>query len=429
MDGVLGVDFGTTNTVVSLHDEAGQLVIPFDAPEGRTTAFRSVLSFGESADPAHPRALEAGPWAIERYLEDPRETRFIQSFKTFAASPLFQQTEVFSRRYTFEDLLGAFLLQLKAHAGERLERIPKVVVVGRPVAFAGASADADLALRRYEGAFRRLGVQTLRTAYEPVAAAFYFAQRLQTSAVVLVADFGGGTSDFSVIRFDRRGGSLSSAALGHAGAPVAGDAFDYRLIDAVVSPELGKGSTYQSFGKVLPVPTRYYAAFARWSQLAIMRSTRDFRDLKSLARTATDPRLSAFVELIEDDHGFPLYRAVSRTKEALSLNDVAPFRFQAGAIDIKAEVRRQDFERWIAPELAQIERALEAALGAAQVGPADVDQVFLTGGSSFVPAVRRLFTDRFSGRVATGGEFVSIASGLGLMGQSPDLERWSVALA
>jgi hypothetical chaperone protein len=430
MGAVLGVDFGTTNTVLSVHDDDGtQTVIPFAAPAGCTTAFRSVLSFRENPDPSRPRTIEAGPWAIEEYMEDPLDTRFIQSFKSFAASTHFQSTEIFGRRYAFDDLLWSFLARLRVHAGDLLETLPETVVIGRPVQFAGAAPDADLALERYEAAFRRLGFRDLHYVYEPVAAAFYFAQRLTGSAVVLVADFGGGTSDFSVIRFDRQGGQIISKALSHSGVGVAGDAFDYRIIDHVVSPELGKGSSYRSLDKILPIPNRYYSAFARWSQLALLKSSRELRELKSLARTAVNPRLLAFVELIEDDHGYPLYRAVSRAKEALSRADRADFRFQAGGIDIAAEIHRADFETWIAPELTQIDRALQQALDDAGLLASSIDQVFLTGGSSFVPAVRRMFTDRFGeDTIATGGEFESIASGLAVIGQTDALDLWSQTL-
>jgi hypothetical chaperone protein len=427
MGAVLGVDFGTTNTVLSLHDDDGvKVLVPFEAPDGRTTAFRSVISFRENPDPARPRTVEAGPWAIQDYLEDPLDTRFIQSFKSFAASPHFQSTEIFGRRYGFDDLLWSFLARLRVHGGDLLGALPETVVIGRPVQFAGAAPDADLALQRYEAAFRRLGFKDLHYVYEPVAAAFYFAQRLTGGAAVLVADFGGGTSDFSVIRFDRIEGRVVSEALSHSGVAVAGDAFDYRIIDHVVSPELGKGSSYRSLEKVLPIPNRYFSAFARWSQLALLKSSRELRELKSLARTALDPKLQAFVELIEDDHGYPLYQAVSKAKEALSRADHAPFRFRAGKIDIAATIARADFENWISPELALIDRALQKALDDAGLRASSIDQVFLTGGTSFVPAVRRMFTDRFGhDKVVTGGEFESIAAGLALIGETEDLDLWS----
>jgi hypothetical chaperone protein len=427
---VLGVDFGTTNTVLSLgFGDGREAVMRFAAPAGETSAFRSVLSFREHPDPARPRSVEAGPWAIEEYLEDPLDTRFIQSFKTFAASSTFRETEVHGRRYRFEDLLWTFLTRLQMHAGDALARLPERAVIGRPVRFAGADPDATLAIQRYEAAFERLGVAERRYVFEPVAAAFYFAKRLGADATVLVADFGGGTSDFSIIRFNRQpDGRVEATALGHAGVGVAGDAFDFRIIEQVVSPRLGKGTMYRSFGKLLPVPNRYYAAFAKWNQLALLKTSRELRELKALARSAVDRSLHAFVELIEDDHGFSLYGAVSRTKQALSVADSARFAFQAGGIDIEADVERSEFDTWIAPELGQITEAVDAAMARAKIGPDAIDQVFLTGGSSFVPAVRRIFTERFdSSRIASGAEFESIASGLALIGQEDDLERWAAA--
>ncbi len=130
--------------------------------------------------------VEAGPWAIDAYVEEPLETRFIQSFKTYAASPLFVHTNVLGRWFRFEDLLSAFLLRMLAHGGADLADLPKRLIVGRPVNFAGQRADPGLALSRYETAFGRLGFTDIRYAYEPVAAAFFFARKLKGDATVMV---------------------------------------------------------------------------------------------------------------------------------------------------------------------------------------------------------------------------------------------------
>jgi hypothetical chaperone protein len=424
---VLGVDFGTTNTVVSMLAEGGRAeLVRFPIEGTHASTFRSALSFHLDPDQPTGRAVEAGPWAIEAYLEDPTETRFIQSFKSYAASPLFTETSILNRRYRFEDMLSAFLLRLRDHAGAAMAGPAGRLIVGRPVRFAGASADAALALRRYDVAFRRLGFADILYALEPVAAAFFFARRLEEDATVLVADFGGGTSDFSIIRFERRGGTLTSRALGQSGVALAGDAFDYRIIDHLVSPELGKGSSYRDFDNVLPVPPRYYASFARWDQLALMRASRDMRDIRSLAKKALEPeKLARLVELLDGEHGYGLYQSISRLKEALSVQEEAVFDFRAGSIAMRKTVRRADFERWIRRELAAIETAVDEALAAARLSPEGVDRVFLTGGSSFVPAVRRLFEDRFgAGRISTGAELESIAAGLSLIAAEPDPLAW-----
>jgi len=423
----LGIDFGTTNTVVALADGAGPAhLVRFPAPEGELFAFRSCLSF-HPGDRPNDRAIAAGPWAIEAYVEDPAETRFIQSFKSFAASESFTETQILGRRFRFEDLLSAFLLKLRTYADAGMAQLPSRVIVGRPVTFAGAAPSEPLALSRYETAFERMGFSEILYAYEPVGAAFFFARELDHDATVLVGDFGGGTSDFSIIRFEREAGEIRAIPLGRSGVGVAGDAFDFRIIDNLVSPALGKGSSYLSFGKTLPVPNRYYSAFARWDQLALMRASRDMREIRALVREATEPeKIERLVETLDENYGYQLYRSVSRLKEALSAQDAAEFRFEAGSISLRGGVKRATFERWIAPELARIEAAVDQALASANLAPDGVDRIFLTGGSSLVPAVRAIFHRRFDpGRIETGAELESIASGLALMGRERDLSRWT----
>lgn len=426
-DAAIGVDFGTTNSVVA-RDQGGEAALVGFRHDGEAfNAFRSALSFHAPADDPAGRVVEAGPWAIDAYIEEPLETRFIQSFKSYAASPLFTDTQILGRRFTFEDLLSAFLLKLREHAGDDLANLPRRVIVGRPVTFVGSRPDTALALRRYETAFRRLGFEDIRYVPEPVAAAFFFARRLEGSATVLVADFGGGTSDFSLVRFAHENGQLRARPLSNAGVGVAGDAFDYRIIDHLVSPRLGKGSLYKAFDNVLPVPNRYYSAFARWEQLALLRASKDMKDIRRLVRSAIEPeKIERLVEVLDDNLGYRLYQAVSRLKEALSAADVATFDFQGGSVHIAGEVKRASFEGWIAPELTAIEGAVDEALRRANLTETGVDRVFLTGGSSFVPAVRAIFERRFGAeRLESGAELVSIAAGLALMGAEPDLDAWS----
>jgi len=435
----IGIDFGTTNTVVALAEPGRPArVIRFAAPSQNTGsdtgAFRSALGFqlhpARAGQPPE-RIVTAGPWAIEAYVEDPLDTRFIQSFKSFAASAAFTETVIDGRRYRFEDLLAAFLFQLRSHSAGALSDLPDRVIVGRPVTFAGGSPDEALALTRYQEAFSRLGFTDIRFAYEPVGAAFFFAQTLTTDATVLVADFGGGTSDFSVVRFQPSDAGLRSQALARSGVGVAGDAFDYRIIDNLVSPALGKGGSYRAFDKALPIPQRYFSAFARWDQLALLRASRDMRDIRALARTALEPdKIDRLIEVLDDNHGYALYQAVSALKLALSREEAATFSFVAGSIALETPVTRQMFEGWITPELTAIEAAVDQAIEASGIGPGDIDRVFLTGGTSFVPAVRDIFRRRFGAeRIETGGEFESIASGLALIGQAADPERWSERLS
>ncbi len=426
-EAAVGFDFGTTNTVVALERDGQANLAAFNHEGAPFNAFRTALSFHAPDHDPTARVVDAGPWAIDAYVEEPLETRFIQSFKSYAASALFTDTEILRRRFTFEDLLSAFLLKVREHGGDSLADLPRRVIVGRPVTFVGNRPDTALALRRYETGFRRLGFTDIRYVPEPVAAAFFFARRLEGDATVLVADFGGGTSDFSLIRFTHENGHVRSRALANAGVGVAGDAFDYRIIDHLVSPKLGKGSSYKAFDNILPIPNRYYTAFARWEQLALLRASKDMKDIRKLVRTATEPeKIERLVEMLDDNHGYRLYQAVSKLKEALSGAERATFDFTGGSVHIAGEVKRESFERWIQPELTAIEGAVDEALRRAALTEAGVDRVFVTGGSSFVPAVREIFERRFGvAKMESGAELVSIATGLALMGAQPDLDDWS----
>ncbi|HEY6258534.1 MAG TPA: Hsp70 family protein, partial [Xanthobacteraceae bacterium] len=226
----VGIDFGTTNTVIAVADPQGDTQVKtFDCSGEMLHIFMTALCFWEAREEGALKTfIEAGPWAVEQFLEGIETHRFIQSFKTFAASRSFQETWIFRRKYQFEDLLATFLRILLKHAELDQGVAARNVVIGRPVRFAGQAPDDALAMERYRRSFARVGIEASTYVYEPVGAAFFFARELAADALTLVGDFGGGTSDFSVIRFVREDGRLRSHALGNAGIAIAGDTFDYR---------------------------------------------------------------------------------------------------------------------------------------------------------------------------------------------------------
>ncbi|OAV50241.1 molecular chaperone Hsp70 [Rhizobium sp. WYCCWR10014] len=425
----LGFDFGTTNTVLAMADGGATRSMAFTSTEGTTDSMRTALSFMKDAQlGASALKVEAGHAAIRQFIDNPGECRFLQSIKTFAASALFQGTLIFAKRHNFEDLMEIFVRRLRNYAGDHWPSDVSRIVTGRPVHFAGASPDPALATERYNEALSRFGFPEIHYVYEPVAAAFYFAQNLKQDATVLVADFGGGTTDYSLIRFETVAGKLTATPIGHSGVGVAGDHFDYRMIDNIVAPLIGKGSHFKSFDKILEVPSNYYSSFGRWNQLSIFKTTREFEDLKKLVRTSLEPeKLEIFIDLIDHDEGYPLYQAVSATKMALSASEEAPFDFAPLGRSGHRSIKRSDFEGWIADDLARIEGALDDVLDKTETKPSEIDKVFLTGGTSFVPAVRRIFTERFErDRIESGGELLSIAHGLALIGERDDIAQWTV---
>jgi hypothetical chaperone protein len=421
-----GLDFGTTNSVAAVSGgaDAEPRLVALDGPGGAAEVFRSALCFWQDEVPGG-LSVEAGPAAIHEYLEDPGNSRFLQSFKSVAASPSFDSASVFTKRYRFEELGGLFLGKFASHAGDAMRRLDRLVV-GRPVHYAGARPDPVLARQRYDAMFAGFADE-IHYVYEPLAAAFSYAARLSEPATLLVADFGGGTSDFSVVQVEAPGAAQRCIPLGHAGVGLAGDRFDQRIVDRLVLPRLGKGGQYRSFDKTLDIPASYFNDFADWSKLALMRNRRTMAELDRLQRTALDPEaIGRMIAMIENELGFALYDAVGQLKRALSSEEQATFRFSGADIAIEALVTRAEFETWIAPDVARMAAAVDEALATAGVAEGDIDRVFLTGGTSLVPAVRSVFTARFGAdKIMSGGELTSIAHGLALVAQQEDVSAWT----
>lgn len=414
----LGLDFGTTNSVVVLaHPDGKTETLRFTFPEHPTSdTCRTLLCFWQEEVGARIVQQEAiGAAAIDAYLEDPADSRMIMSMKSYLAQKSFRETQVFSRRLSLEALIAHFLANLMKAVGVNPDGVH--VTVGRPVEFAGDFPDDALGEQRLQDSFKAAGFSHVTLAWEPEAAGWRFAQRLTEPTTILVGDFGGGTSDFSVMRFDPAKPGHAEP-LGHAGVGIAGDQFDYRIINTVIAPLLGRDCTYRVMGgEPLPVPIEWYASLGRWHRLALMRTPQTLRAMEDVARTVSDPaKLRALIDLVQDQQGQALYRAVGAAKSALSKAESTELCFQHRGFHVKHTITRADFESWIAPDLLQFDRAVDQALENAGLPASAVDRVFLTGGTSFVPAVRRLFTDRFGEeRVDMGGEFVSVAEGLALM--------------
>jgi hypothetical chaperone protein len=395
--GFVGIDFGTTNSAIAIADDRGgvQLVPLAGAPHWRT-----VLYFEPGG------GLSAGAPAIARYLETEGEGRLIQSIKSHLASSAFSRTAIFGRRWQIDDMIAAYLRQVRAAAPVDLGRR---AVVGRPVRYWGAeSADDDArAVARMQDALAKAGFDDVVFEYEPVGAAARYAARLDREEQIVVADFGGGTTDFTAIRVP------SGTVLATGGIGVSGDAFDARVIDAIVAPALGRGTRYRDeMGGEAPVPAWLYGHLRRWHYLSFLRDEATLRLLDRVAHGAREPaRLGRLVRVVEDDLGLVLHRAVEGAKVRLSASDAD--RVALDAIDLDLPILRTGFEDWIDADLTAIEQVLDGVLARAGLAERDIDRVFATGGTSLVPAVRARLAARFGEAKLVGGdELTSVAWGL-----------------
>ena len=421
----IGFDFGTTNSSVALTTPNSQVQLASLLAAGEVTqSFRSVFYCEQSKAANGAKRIHSftGPTATDHYLQAEEKGRLIQSLKSHLSSRTLTGTEIFGRRYRLEDLIAPILSDLRKHASKQFQVPIHYAMVGRPVRFVGAETEEDqeFALARLRDAFKVAGFERIEFEMEPVAAAYAYELTLDHDELILIGDFGGGTSDFSLLRVGpgvRRRGRTPQDLLGNSGVGLAGDAFDARIVRKLVSPALGSNSEARSLNKLLPaVPAWIYASLERWHYLSFLRTNNVREILKSARIRAIEPeKIEAMIALIDEDLGFQLHQAVQRVKFHLSHNEVAEFRFRDGTIDLRIPVTRREFESWIKDDLQAIETCIDGLLQSAGVDPRAVDCVFLTGGSCFVPAVRRIFETRFGAdRIRSGNEFTSVAHGLAL---------------
>jgi len=420
----IGIDFGTTNSSIALATPEGAVeLVSFPTATASIESFRSILYLEQHKHAGRTQIKSfTGPSGIEHYLEAEHKGRLIQSLKSYLTSRTLTGTEVFGRRYSIEDLISRILTDLRLHAERQFGQPIRHATVGRPVRFVGAALvdDDTFAQERLREAFAHAGFTSVDFEMEPIAAAYSYESTLDHDELILIGDFGGGTSDFSLLHVGpgiRQRGRTAQDLLGNSGLGLAGDAFDARIVRKLVSPALGADSLARSLGKLLPaVPAWIYANLERWHYLSFLKTRNVNQILKTARANALEPeKIEALLTLIDEDLGYQLHQAVQRLKIALSHNGSAQFSFRDGSMDIQATVHRGDFESWISEDLQSIEQCVDGLLEAAGISARVVDRVFLTGGTSFVPSVRRIFESRFTAeRVRTGNEFTSVARGLAL---------------
>ena len=400
-----GVDFGTSNSAVAR--STGE-VLKVET-SGRLS--RSVLFFPEDTG----EVLAGGP-AIERYLED-NAGRFIQSMKTWLPSSTFTRTQVRNRTLLLEDLIAVFLKSLRTRAMESLGKDLDEVVMGRPARFSiDPQADA-FAQERLKKAAELAGFTQVSFLIEPIAAALAYEATLKRDELVLVADFGAGTSDLTLmwlgptrrVKAERRGDVVASS-----GVYVGGDRFDAAIMKHKLLPYFGQGSTYEVGFKRMPIPTYVLSRLLSWNEMSLIRekSTRELID-QMLKTSDSKDAIAALHDLVMYNLGYRLYRAIEQAKVELSTKKKATVVFSDERVHIEEEVTRAEFDRFCTPLIDELEVCTDELLARA---PKDlrIDSVFLTGGSSQIPAVRALFARKFGeDRLRTADAFTSVVEGLG----------------
>jgi len=409
MANACGVDFGTSNSTVGWVRPGHTSLLALE--DGKAT-LPSVVFFN-----ADDEEVRYGRAALADYLEG-YEGRLMRSLKSLLGTSLMDgQTEVGGRALPFRQLLSHFIGELRRRAQQQAGREFTSAVFGRPVYFIDDDPAADrLAEDTLAEIARAAGFKEIGFQYEPIAAAFDYESRIEKEELVLIADIGGGTSDFSLVRLgpdrsqriERREDILATG-----GVHIGGTDFDKYLSLASVMPLLGYGSTLVSGA---PVPSSYYFNLATWHTINQAYTRKNVAQLEDLARDAAEPaKLSRLRHLIDERAGHWLAMRVEEAKIGLSGTPLVELDLDRLSPPERLQVERAVFETAIAGLVDQVGATVQRLLGEAGVAAEKVDTVFFTGGSSGVAALReRIAAIVPQARRVEGDLFGSIGAGLAI---------------
>ena len=404
-----GLDFGTSNSAIGVARgtsaelapvEAGSTVIPsavfFDSET------RGRILFGVEAISAHVGQTEG---------------RLMRALKSILGSPLIdEETSLAGRKVPLTEVVEIFVRHLKRKAEAFAGQEITAVVHGRPVRFVDDDDRADARAQHVlETIAGRVGFHDVAFVYEPIAAAHHYEQTAQSEELVLVADIGGGTSDFSVIRLgpQHRGrADRSGDVLANAGVRVGGTDFDSALSLAAVMPLLGLGT--HLVDKNLPMPNALFHELATWATINFAYTYRNERALAELVSLACEPgKVERLLNVVRRRLGHRLAFAVEEAKIALSAEHAAAVPLGFLEAGLAMTVTRGDFDHAIEARIDRLRKTASGCIAAAGLGPAAIDTIFLTGGSSRVPAVRAAIGEVApSARLAGSSDLLSVALGL-----------------
>lgn len=437
---IVGMDFGTTNSGMSLYDGQELRRLPLDSSNENPRIARTALYITNEQD------VFIGRQAVDRYFEHnvgrPVKLQkvwvgeieviadlvyFVQdayvwvdvmspgrlflSFKSNLRDQEYTGTVIGQFFYPLESLVALYLYVTRRRAEEILGRELREVVLGRPVHFADDREHDNLAQERLlRGAFQA-GYETVYLQREPIAAAYHYANLARSPQNILVFDFGGGTLDITVMRL----GDGARRVLATGGVPIAGDVFDQKMVRTRLPRHFGEGSNYGD--KNLPIPTWIYDTFSNWQTILELQSPENRRMLQRIEQTAQRPReIRALNSLVTGNYGLQMFDVVEKTKRQLSERFGGMIRLSGPDFDVMELVTRRDFENIIRPEYLRIERELDQTLSASGLRAEQVDAVIRTGGSAEIPLFQQMLQQKFGAdRVHSVDTFGSVTAGLGIL--------------
>ena len=411
-----GIDFGTTNSALSIYDEEKKEIIS-------TFTVPSLLYFQQEQASAAPLSYAVGEEAIAAYLNDGMKGRFMKSIKRILPRSSFIETRVHNKRLNATDLVAYILSELKHKADNLIGEDCRKAVIGRPVFFDDDHTDKDaLAQKRLSKAAEQSGFDNVRFQFEPIGAAFAYEKTISKKERVLVADLGGGTTDFTYLLLDpekighkdRRNDIIATG-----GIYIGGDSFDSAFMWEKGTPHFGKDTQYEAGpGKMLTVPVSLFANICSWEQMNFFNGQKIKNDIDNYYYYSKQNRkFKNLLTLINNNLGYSVFQSIERTKVELSKANASNFSYRQMDIEINDPISLENYNKIIEKDLNKISTYLDEFLKNAQIKPEEIDSLFLTGGTSLVAAVKQLFETKFPNTpVHSADNFISVAKGLAYSG-------------
>ena len=411
-----GIDFGTTNSALSIYNEDSKEIV-------ETIIVPSLLYFFSDQSSSAPLNYVVGKEAIAAYVNDGMHGRFMKSVKRILPRSSFIETRVFNKKLTASDLVTLILKELKQRADAITGVDCPKAVIGRPVFFDDDNAAKDtLAQKRLNQAALNAGFTEVRFQFEPIGAAFAYERTLKHKEKVLVADLGGGTTDFTFLSLDpERVGEKERQKdiIATGGIYIGGDSFDSSFMWEKGTPYFGKHTLYEAApGKMLNVPVSLFANICSWEQMNFFNGQKIKNDLENYYHySKKDKQFKNLLTLTENNLGYSVFQAIERSKLELSNQPETKFQYSRMGIEIDEQVSKVQYEEIIQKDLNKISRYLDEFLLSNNILLTDIDSLFLTGGTSMVSAVKDLFNNKFPNKpIHSGDNFISVAKGLAYSG-------------
>lgn len=403
-----GLDFGTSNSILSLTDKKTR-------KEVFSYSDSSILYFPETNDMVY----YVGKEAHDKYIEEEMKGRLLKSVKTLLRQDKFLHTWVCGKKLTPDQLATCIIRYLKDKAEAFIGAEITDVVLGRPAIFSDDAIKENTAVNRLILAAQNAGFKNIKLQLEPIAAAFSYEQSLTHSENVLVADFGGGTSDFTIMNLSPdkiHKQNRTDDIIAHGGVYIGGDLFDSEVMWYKVTPHLGRGVKYQSYDKEVEVPNILYRELRNWEKTFLLKESKLRRSMDNYyVFSGNNPRIDNVRVLIDNNYVFSLFKKIEQAKIDLSDSQQAKIEFSKESIHIQEPFDSTEFENMIEKYTSEIEQYILNLLLSAGYSADKIDSVFITGGSSLVIPVRNILYKIFGKeKIRQGDTFNSVAYGLSL---------------